>query len=211
MNSPITETANFASCAPTTCAAQGKNCGPIPDGCGATLGCGTCTAPQTCGGGGTENVCGSGSSGTATFFQTGVRAGVAWTVTVGGTNYSSAEPNMTVPVSGTVAYTYQNVVSPKLYPCSSGCSGTIGPGGTASAKYDNLLMIRSRPEGADVYVRYGPMAGKFVGTTPFYLVKGVYQSGTVFKMIKAGYKEGSFAVVNYMYDQPYILAYLNPA
>jgi endo-1,4-beta-D-glucanase Y len=47
-----------SSCTPTTCAAQGKNCGSIPDGCGTTLTCGSCTAPQTCGGGGTANVCG---------------------------------------------------------------------------------------------------------------------------------------------------------
>lgn len=45
-------------CAPTTCAAQGKDCGTIPDGCGGTLTCGTCAGPQTCGGGGTPNVCG---------------------------------------------------------------------------------------------------------------------------------------------------------
>jgi len=30
----------------------------IADGCGGTLDCGTCTLPQTCGGGGTPNVCG---------------------------------------------------------------------------------------------------------------------------------------------------------
>jgi hypothetical protein len=45
-------------CTPTTCAAQGKNCGNISDGCGSTLSCGSCTAPNTCGGGGTANVCG---------------------------------------------------------------------------------------------------------------------------------------------------------
>jgi len=40
-------------CTPTTCSAQGATCGGIPDGCGGTLDCGTCTAPNTCGGGGT--------------------------------------------------------------------------------------------------------------------------------------------------------------
>jgi hypothetical protein len=48
-------------CTPTTCAAQGKNCGSIPDGCGGTLTCGSCPSPQTCGGGGTPNLCGGGS------------------------------------------------------------------------------------------------------------------------------------------------------
>src|SRR5438445_1771779 len=46
------------TCTPTTCAAQGKNCGTILDGCGGTLACGTCAAPQICGGGGIANVCG---------------------------------------------------------------------------------------------------------------------------------------------------------
>lgn len=52
------------TCAPTTCAAQGKNCGTISDGCGGTLVCGSCTSPQTCGGGGVVNVCGGGVSST---------------------------------------------------------------------------------------------------------------------------------------------------
>jgi hypothetical protein len=48
------------NCTPTTCAAQGKNCGAISDGCGGTLQCGSCTSPKTCGGGnpGTPGVCG---------------------------------------------------------------------------------------------------------------------------------------------------------
>ena len=52
---------NGSTCTPTTCAAQGKNCGSISNGCGGTLSCGNCTSPQTCGGGGTANVCGGGS------------------------------------------------------------------------------------------------------------------------------------------------------
>ena len=46
-------------CTPTTCEAEEKNCGNIPDGCGGTLDCGECMQDrQTCGGGGTPNVCG---------------------------------------------------------------------------------------------------------------------------------------------------------
>jgi hypothetical protein len=41
------------------CAAQKLNCGMAVDGCGNTLNCGNCTAPETCAGGGTANVCGS--------------------------------------------------------------------------------------------------------------------------------------------------------
>jgi hypothetical protein len=50
------------ACVPTTCAAEGKNCGSIPDGCGGTLTCGSCSS-GTCGGGGVPNVCGSSGSG----------------------------------------------------------------------------------------------------------------------------------------------------
>src|SRR5207302_10261988 len=55
-----------APCVPTTCAAQAKNCGTIPDGCGGTLTCGVCTAPQPCGGGGGAHVCCGGSPAPAT-------------------------------------------------------------------------------------------------------------------------------------------------
>jgi hypothetical protein len=39
-------------CTPTTCAAQGIQCGPAGDGCGTLLQCGTCPTGQFCGGGG---------------------------------------------------------------------------------------------------------------------------------------------------------------
>jgi hypothetical protein len=46
-------------CTPVTSCPTGTNCGTIPNACGATVACGgACAAPQTCGGGGTANVCG---------------------------------------------------------------------------------------------------------------------------------------------------------
>ena len=44
-------------CTPATCAGLGKNCGRVADGCGGTLQCGECQGNQSCGGGGTPNVC----------------------------------------------------------------------------------------------------------------------------------------------------------
>jgi hypothetical protein len=44
-------------CQPVTCADLGYNCGAFGDGCQGVLHCGTCTAPQFCGGGG-YNLCG---------------------------------------------------------------------------------------------------------------------------------------------------------
>jgi hypothetical protein len=35
-----------SACTPTTCTALGAQCGPQGDGCGSTLNCGTCAAPQ---------------------------------------------------------------------------------------------------------------------------------------------------------------------
>jgi hypothetical protein len=49
------------SCVPETCQQQNINCGPAGDGCGGLLDCGTCVAPQTCGGGGQGGQCGGGS------------------------------------------------------------------------------------------------------------------------------------------------------
>jgi MYXO-CTERM domain-containing protein len=47
------------TCMPLTTCPSPDNCGTMPDGCGGTLTCSPgCTAPQTCGGGGTPNVCG---------------------------------------------------------------------------------------------------------------------------------------------------------
>ncbi len=46
------------NCTPKTCAQLNINCGPAGDGCGALIQCGTCNAPETCGGGGTSSQCG---------------------------------------------------------------------------------------------------------------------------------------------------------
>jgi hypothetical protein len=51
------------ACTPRTCASVGANCGPLGDGCGGVLNCGTtCPMGETCGGGGTPNVCGNGTT-----------------------------------------------------------------------------------------------------------------------------------------------------
>ena len=51
-----------APCGLQTCASQGATCGPIGDGCGGVVDCGACTAPETCGGGGTLFTCGGGNA-----------------------------------------------------------------------------------------------------------------------------------------------------
>jgi hypothetical protein len=48
-------------CEPVTCEEAGKDCGYMDDGCGERIACGTCPSHQTCGAGGSPNVCGSGT------------------------------------------------------------------------------------------------------------------------------------------------------
>ncbi len=50
------------ACTPMTCATAGYTCGMNGDGCGGILDCGSCDAPEYCGGGGYSK-CGGGVSG----------------------------------------------------------------------------------------------------------------------------------------------------
>src|SRR4051794_36740754 len=43
---------DMGPCQPMTCAELGKNCGAVSNGCDATMSCGSCDAPNACGGGG---------------------------------------------------------------------------------------------------------------------------------------------------------------
>src|SRR3569832_1053869 len=52
-----------ATCTLNTCTSQNAMCGPIGDGCGGQVDCGSCTSPETCGGGGINFECGGGGSG----------------------------------------------------------------------------------------------------------------------------------------------------
>ncbi len=49
-------------CTPLTCEKLKYNCGKAGDGCGKTLECGTCSDPETCGGGGKFSQCGNPAS-----------------------------------------------------------------------------------------------------------------------------------------------------
>lgn len=45
-------------CQPLTCADRGANCGPVGNGCGDAVECGTCTGIEVCGGAGVPSQCG---------------------------------------------------------------------------------------------------------------------------------------------------------
>jgi len=58
MAMPATPDLAGQGCGLATCASMQAGCGPIGDGCGGVLDCGSCPFPQTCGGGGTSFQCG---------------------------------------------------------------------------------------------------------------------------------------------------------
>ncbi len=64
-------TGAIADCIPTSCIAEAKNCGTIDNGCSGKLHFGNCSAPNTCGGRGIENVCGTPRSGLSFVAATG--------------------------------------------------------------------------------------------------------------------------------------------
>ena len=73
------------------------------------------------------------------------------------------------------------------------------------------LLINSEPMGADVYVKYGQDAGKYLGTTPLYYNPALNGGVTYMKFVKQGYKVGNSVVYNYMVPPTYfqIYVYLN--
>jgi hypothetical protein len=84
-----------SSCTPTTCAALGKNCGSWSDGCGGVLGCGSCNAPLSCGGGGTPGVCGNTTCTPTTCAKLGLSCGQAGDGCGGTLNCGSCPPGET--------------------------------------------------------------------------------------------------------------------
>jgi hypothetical protein len=80
---PDSGTGDAACPAYQSCTDLGLNCGMAPDGCGNLQDCGSCTAPETCAGGGTQNVCGKPSCIPQTCASQGFTCGSA-TDTCGG-------------------------------------------------------------------------------------------------------------------------------
>jgi hypothetical protein len=66
-----------SSCVPRTCMQQVVMCGPAGNGCGASLDCGPCTPPQTCGGGGVPGHCGGTTCTPLTCAQQNISCGPA--------------------------------------------------------------------------------------------------------------------------------------
>jgi hypothetical protein len=74
-----TTTPTPPTCQAVSCATQHLHCGPAGDGCGNEIdgGCGVCTPPETCGGGGTPGVCGGTTCTKNTCAKQGIQCGPA--------------------------------------------------------------------------------------------------------------------------------------
>jgi hypothetical protein len=132
-----------ASCtAATTCAAQGANCGSIPDGCGGTLDCGQCTAPAFCGGGG-ANKCGGAGCTQETCSSQSLACGLAGDGCGGQLSCGDCPAGQTCGGGGTPGQCGTGACTPTTCaaahancgPIADGCGGTIDcgtcPGGNA--------------------------------------------------------------------------------
>ncbi len=135
---PITPT-----CTPETCASQGITCGPAGDGCGNLLACGTCTAPQTCGGGGVPGTCGGTPCAPITCATQGIQCGPA-DDGCGGLLQCGNCPNGEtcggggVPGKcGTTACTHLTCASQKIQcgPAGNGCGGLLQCGNCPSGEF----------------------------------------------------------------------------
>jgi hypothetical protein len=122
-------------CTPKTCTDLGATCGYRADGCGGLLDCGGCTAPDTCGGGGTANQCGH----SCTRTTCGAKGANCGTIAdgCGGTLDcgSCTAPAIcggggTANVCGTPACTPRSCasVNASCGPISDGCGGTVDCG-----------------------------------------------------------------------------------
>ncbi|WP_394832482.1 carboxypeptidase-like regulatory domain-containing protein [Pendulispora rubella] len=125
-----------SSCTPKTCTQLGATCGPQGDGCGNLINCGTCNAPQTCGGGGVPNACGGSSACVAkTCAQIGATCGLAGDGCGGTLNCGTCNAPQTCGGGGTPSVCGGNSTpcvkrtcaqsGANCGPVADGCGGTI--------------------------------------------------------------------------------------
>ena len=168
-------------CGLVTCQSAGATCGPIGDGCGGVLDCGTCTNPgDTCGGGGQLFTCGNGGgSGSGSCTPTGCGAANCGVVAdgCGGVTAScgtcsggqicgaGGTPNVcATPVCTTGLCTQQNACTgqPQLTTISGTVTAPGHPNGTGWGTWTPDPIY-----GALVYVPNGSAGAPSWGVTDF--------------------------------------------
>ena len=149
-------------CVPKTCAQLGYNCGPAGDGCGGLIAnCGSCTAPNICGGGGMPSVCGNNVSDAAppcTGLCTQiVNCGGGAHTTITGTVYAPTNPALGYgqpdPVPNVLVYIPNAPLQP--FPTSVSCQqcGAEASGSplvTATTDYKGNFTLTDVPVGANI-------------------------------------------------------------
>jgi hypothetical protein len=124
------------SCTPITCASQGITCGPAGDGCGNLVQCGTCVAPQTCGGGGVPGQCGNQSCVPTTCAAQNLMCGPAGNGCGGTLDCGTCTPPQTCGGGGTPGVCGMPNCTPETCasqglncgPAGDGCGGSLSCG-----------------------------------------------------------------------------------
>lgn len=142
-------------CTPRTCQQAHADCGPVGDGCGGLLQCGTCVAPLACGGGGTPSVCGAAVTTDAGVQCTNlclqqVACSGGGSTTVTGTVYA---PNGQQPLPNVVIYVPNGTVEPftpgvACEKCGAAVSGE--PLVSATSAPDGTFTLLNVPVGANI-------------------------------------------------------------
>jgi hypothetical protein len=171
-----TSDGSAAGCGLTTCASQNATCGPLGDGCGGVIDCGSCTPPESCGGGGTLFTCGGGSGGGTCTPRTCAQAGATCGVVADGCGALTADcgtcPQGQICGGAGVANTCAASTCTGLCGQQMACTGlpkttirgtVTAPGHTNTALWGNPDPIY----GALVYVPNGAMGAPTYGVTAF--------------------------------------------
>jgi hypothetical protein len=141
------------ACVPKTfaqaCTNAGKNCGPIADGCGGLIDCGTCQFPASCGGGGVPNKCGTPANCTNLCLQQVTCPNQGQTTSITGTVYA---PNGIHPLPNVVVYV-PNAPVP-AFPSGITCENCAQAGGSplvsTKTNTDGTFQINNMPVGSNI-------------------------------------------------------------
>ncbi len=166
-----------AVCNLTSCTAQSAMCGPIGDGCGGSIDCGSCTTPETCGGAGLHFTCGSAGTGSGSCTpRTCAQAGAVCGVVADGCGGLTASCGTCASGETCGAGTANSCAGPT---CTSGlclqqnaCTNLpkSSISGTVTAPGHDNTAVWGTPDpifGALVYIPNGAVGAPTYGVTPF--------------------------------------------
>ena len=134
-------------CVPKTCADLGKNCGPVSDGCGHLLQCGTCSSPYICG---LEkpNICGVPMSCTNLCLKQ-VSCPGAGTTSISGKVYA---PNGTEALPNAIVYVPNAAVAPfsSTVSCDNCLMASGSPLVSTTSAADGTFTLTNMPVGINI-------------------------------------------------------------